>query len=107
MTKALEDRAVTGISVIVKGGANVAQPKTFVTPNGVITRVSQEDYEFLMADAKFQNFMAKGFMSIIGDDQDLETAARDMVKKDKSAPKTPGDYGSTGGNISVGAAKAA
>ena len=88
-------------SVTIKGGANVAQPKTFITPNGVLTRITQDDFDFLMKDEKFIDFMAKGFMSIISDDADVEQAARDMVKKDRSAPRTAADYGDAG-KISVG-----
>lgn len=93
--------------IVVKGGANVSQPKTFVTPNAVLTNITQDDFDFLMKDQHFINFMSNGFMSVISDDQDVERVAKDMVKKDKSAPKTPDDYAGGGANIILGAAKAA
>lgn len=101
--------------VVILGGANVARPKTLITPVGVVTRISGEDLEFLMADPKFQKQIAGGFMSVINDDRDMENVAHDMVKGDKSAPKTSADdfvkppmlrEGDTG-KITVGAKEAA
>jgi hypothetical protein len=81
--------------VNILGGANVAQGghnKGLWTPKGVATPVSDADLEFLNADAKFQEMVRKGFMSIGFDERDADKAAGDMCAKDKSAPKTPADF---------------
>jgi hypothetical protein len=93
--------------VVIKGGANVAQKKTFITPQGVVTRVSSEDLEFLLSNSDFLRVQANGFMSVINDDRDMDRAAKDMTPKDKSAPKVAADYALgadlTDGKIRVGA----
>lgn len=78
-------------SVRIEGGANCPN-KFMVTPNGVLTRVSDDDLAFLMSNAKFQEVMKAGFMSVIADDRDMEKAVRDMAKKDGCAPKVESDF---------------
>ncbi len=86
--------------VNILGGANVAHgggQKGLWTPRGVATPVSSEDMEFLKNDAQFNKMVRKGFLSVVFVESDAELAAADMVPKDKSAPKTPGDFAGTSG----------
>lgn len=79
--------------VNIMGGANLP-PKTLVTPKGVLTPVSAEDLEFLVASVEFQRQQKAGYMTIIRgkSEDDLEAAVSGMQAKDGCAPKTPKDF---------------
>ncbi len=77
--------------ITVKGGSNVAD-KRLVTPNGVITPVSEADYEILKNNREFQNHVDRGYVKINRLKTDPEKIARDLEEKDKSAPITPDFY---------------
>jgi hypothetical protein len=79
-------------NVVIKGGANVPDIKTLVTPRGIATEVTDDQLAFLMGHKKFQSMVQSGFMTIASDKADMNAALRDMAPKDKSAPKTVDDY---------------
>ena len=89
--------------VMIQGGANLADKKTLQTPRGVPTEVSQDDLGFLLKDPNFLKFMRAGYLTVISDDRDVDRAVRDMMAKDKSAPKTTADYT---GDVNTGKAAA-
>lgn len=75
------------------GGANLP-PKTLVTPAGVVTPVSAEDLDFLVANREFQRLQREGFVTIMRgkSEDDLTAAISGMTPKDRSAPATPRDF---------------
>ena len=81
----------TKIAIVINGGHGVAN-KHFVTPRGVVTKVSDEDMEILLADQGFQRHMKAGFLSYEKKEVAPEKKAESMAQKDGSAPLTPADF---------------
>lgn len=77
------------ISVLISGGANVINKKTFVTPKGAVTEVSDEELAFLMQDPTFQLHMENGFISVEKRNADVDKVVKSMVGRDGSAQLTP------------------
>ena len=79
--------------VLIKGGANVAN-KNLVTPDGVLTEVSDEDYEALQTVYVFQQHVKGGLIKVISSskEKEQEKAKKDMSEGDGSAPLTPKSY---------------
>jgi hypothetical protein len=76
-------------SVVIAGGANLADKK-LVTPRGVATKVSDEDFEHLKKNEQFQAHVKNGFITYRDDKVDPEVAvAAGMKQQDTSAPYTP------------------
>lgn len=84
------DIAVEGRSVLVKGGSNVAN-KHLLTPLGVQTEVSDEDYAFLQEEPTFRLHVQNGFITVRQKKADAEAVAADMATRDGSAPLTDAD----------------
>lgn len=75
-------------SVIIAGGANAAN-KHFITPEGVMTEVTQDELEnVLMKDPMFKVHMDGGFIKVI---RSKSMNVKDMESKDASAPVTDAD----------------
>lgn len=89
-------------SVTINGGHGVAT-KALVTPRGVVTEVTEEELEFLLADPAFQRHMKAGFMTYDRTKVDPEKRAAEMAKGDNAAPLTPEDFkeGSTTGESRI------
>lgn len=83
------DRPVKVKEILIKGKANVIDPRTLTTPTGVVTEVSDEDLELLKKSAAFQRHVARGFMRVMNDSE-LNTS--DMQKRDNSAQLLDSDY---------------
>lgn len=81
-------------SILIKGGAHVADKKTLVTPNGVPTEVSKEDLEILKENYAFKKFLERGFMKIMesGSKFKAQDESEKMTEKDASAQITKEDY---------------
>ena len=78
--------------VRIEGGSNVAN-KHFVTPRGVVTKITEEDYLHLQENSQFKRHEKNGFITVRNDNVDPEVAvAKGMNQKDDSAPVTPNDY---------------
>lgn len=78
--------------VTIRGGANLAtQTGRLVTPKGMVTRVTDEELDFLMHSEAFLRHKERGFMHVDKSDIDPDKVARDkgMNPKDGSAPITP------------------
>jgi hypothetical protein len=86
--------SIAGREVTIKGGANVADRRTILTPRGIGTQVSEEDYEFLKTDPTFIMHEKNGFITVdaVADIRDADLAAAGMAGRDDSAPDTPNDY---------------
>lgn len=77
--------------ILVKGGHGVAS-KHFITPQGVVTHLTDADAELLATHPVFQLHAKNGFVVIDSKKTDTENVAALMQGRDKSAPITPQDY---------------
>lgn len=78
-------------SVTVKGGANIAS-KNLITPKGVLTIVSEEELALLNENAQFNRHKERGYIVIEKREEKAEKVAKNMKKKDESAPLTHSDF---------------
>lgn len=80
--------------ILIKGGANVSDKKTLLTPNGVATEVSDSDLELLKSNLAFKAHLERGFIKIIetSDKYKAQETAEKMDQKDASAQRTAADY---------------
>jgi len=83
------DRPVKVKEILIKGKANVIDPRTLTTPTGVVTEVSDADLELLKKSSAFQRHVARGFMRVMTDSE-LNTG--DMQKRDNSAQLVDAEY---------------
>lgn len=77
--------------VTIKGGTGLAN-KHLITPEGVVTHVSDEDADFLEKHEAFNRHRDKGFMILRRDKVRAEKVAAEMNPRDDSRPRTPDDY---------------
>lgn len=78
-----------GRSVLIAGKANVAN-KQLVTPKGMATAISEDEFHLLQQNIVFKAHSKNGFVSASHDKQDAETfAARNLAPADKAAQDTP------------------
>lgn len=78
--------------VFVAGGANVANRK-LVTPQGVVTKVSEDDLAVLEANEVFQLHKANGFITVSkSKPSDPDAAAASQEQRDAAAPLVAGDF---------------
>lgn len=82
------DMKVKDASVFVKGGAGVANDR-IVTPLGVMTEVTDDEYALLQKNKDFQLHVKNGFIRVEKKAADVEKVVADMNRQDASAPKTP------------------
>lgn len=84
-------------SVLIKGGANVAQ-KRFIaddgtnTPAGVRTEVTEAELELLLANEGFVGHMDRGFIEVTTGKEKISEIVADMTEADASAQFTDEDY---------------
>lgn len=80
-----------GTGVLIKGGAGVVDAR-LITPQGVMTSVSDEDLAYLRENELFQLHETNGYLTVRGDAVDPEVAvAADMESRDVSAQIVPED----------------
>lgn len=79
--------------VLVKGGAGVASRGKGdpVTPEGVITHISDDDARFLAEHKMFREHQEKGFVKIVNVAKDPDTVAQSMEKDAGSRPRNQKD----------------
>lgn len=82
-------------SVLIKGGANVIDGRTLLTPNGVETAISDEDFELLKEKCEvFRKHLEGGYLKVVkSKTKDMDKAVSDMKEQDKSAQLKPADLG--------------
>lgn len=85
------DVLVVDKEVFVKGGSNLPD-KRLITPYGVMTEVSEEDYALLEANEVFKLHKANGFITVRDKPADAEKVATDMETRDQSAPLVDADF---------------
>jgi len=78
--------------VLIQGGANVANRKTLVTPNGVVTKVSAEDYAWLQDNKMFKFHEKAGYLRVVLVKPDTDEVIKDMVDRSDDSPIKPEDY---------------
>ena len=79
-------------SISVQGGAGVANKRTLVTPQGVVTSISEKQAEQLAANPVFKIHAENGMIAILDKDPvDADKAAKGL-DPDASAQLTPEDY---------------
>lgn len=81
-------------SIIILGKANVAD-KHFITKDGAVTKVSNEELALLKEHPVFKMHEANGFIKVCATESRAENV-EELAKKDASAPKTPNDYKAQG-----------
>lgn len=81
--------------IVIDGGANVMNKKLLVTPNGVVTKVSDEELELLEQHPLFKMHKANGYVRVSKSNpqEDIEKVdTGNMEKKDASAQRVNSDY---------------
>jgi len=76
--------------VFIEGGAHVAN-KNLITPQGVVTTVTDEDAEWLALHPIFQIHKENGYVTIENAKGDIDKVVADLNGNDPSAPLTPND----------------
>lgn len=74
-------------TVIIYGKANIVT-KHLITPKGMMTKISGEQYEVVKNNPVFQRHVKNGFLVVEKIKADPEKVAHDMTEKDKSAQPT-------------------
>lgn len=78
--------------ILVAGGANVAD-KRLITPRGVVTRISAEDFDLLKTSPAFMQHFEAGYITTsTAEVRDPDRAAEGQTAKDGGAPLTPDDF---------------
>lgn len=86
------DMPVKTGKITINGGAGIAN-KNLITPNGVVTEVTDEELEILNAHNLFVQFKTNGYITVEKKKVDVEKVVADMSDKaDPSSPITPADY---------------
>lgn len=85
------DLPVATRSVTIRGGSNLPN-KHLVTPIGIPTEVSDEDYSWLQDDEVFKLHMKNGFITVRETPAAAEKVAADMETRDQSAPLVAADF---------------
>lgn len=74
--------------VLIKGGAGIANSH-LVTPDGVVTEITDEQLAYLRQDPCFLHHEKHGFIKVSAAKVDVEKVVADMERRDQSAPVVP------------------
>lgn len=77
--------------LLIQGGSNIAL-RNKPTALGVLTVISDDDYEWLKNDKAFQRHVDRKFMRVMDSKVDPEVAAGKMALRDQSAQARPEDF---------------
>jgi len=83
-------RVVKRIEIL--GGHGMKNPKGIDTPQGVVTKVSDEDLALLEKMVGFRDQVNAGYLIVDNKKMDPSKKAASMNPKDGSAPMTPKDF---------------
>lgn len=81
--------------IVIEGGANVMNKKLLATPNGVVTKITDEEYEILKNHPLFQLHEKNGFIKVSKSNPQedvMKVKVDDMQSKDASAQRVDSDY---------------
>ncbi len=77
----------------VNGQANVMNHKNFVTPRGVVTELSDEEFAVLKEIPAFKRHKEEGYITVSTKKEEPEKVAhKDMTARDTSSQLEPGDF---------------
>lgn len=82
-------------SVLIYGGANLPS-HIFDTPKGVVTPITDEEFDQLNKSPGFQFHVDGGHLTVEDRPYEIESVVKDMESKDASAPIVPKDYEDAG-----------
>lgn len=77
--------------VLIEGGAGVAN-KNFITPLGVMTHITDEQYKALQQNKSFMKHFENGFITVEDKPYEMEKVTGDMSHRDGSAPLREEDF---------------
>lgn len=77
--------------ITINGGADVIDVKTLVTPEGVVTAVSDSDFVKLQDNPIFNRHLERGVIKVSTNERIAQKTPQSMTK-DNSAQMTPRDY---------------
>lgn len=89
-------KGANGINVVtetitINGGADVIDKRTLITPDGVVTSVTDEQLEKLKSHPLFKIHLQNGGVTIKDTEKSANKAGEEL-EKDKSSQITPEDY---------------
>lgn len=86
--------------ITINGGANVAD-KHFLTKDGILTEISDDNLELLQTHPVFQTHLKNGFVKIMksNSEKDVRKGKKDMSPKDNGAPLTPESFEKEGKKV--------
>ena len=89
--KGNNDMAVVDRQIVINGGAGISD-KFLRTPNGVVTNVTDEEFELLKTNKAFVRHAERGYIKVDEKLHDVDNVAADMETRDASAPLVDGDF---------------
>lgn len=90
--------AVIKHSILVAGKVGVAT-KNLVTPRGMMTKVSDEDFAMLKKNEVFKMHEANGYITYEKKQAEVDKVVVNMKARDVSAPITPEFYEKTSDDV--------
>jgi hypothetical protein len=78
-------------SILIQGGTNVAD-KNFVTPRGVVTKVTADQVKELQQNKLFQTHVKNGYITIEDKEVEKDKVAADLTQRSPDAPLVPEDF---------------
>ena len=78
-------------TITINGGADVINKKTLETPHGIVTSLSDEDFDLLKSNAVFQEHLKNGCLNFYNNYKAADNAEKTLTK-DNSKQLTPEDY---------------
>ena len=77
--------AIKGAVIVVKGKANITT-KNLITPEGILTSVTEDELAILKTIKDFNSAVSAGYLKVIGREAPIAKVVRDMKDRDESAP---------------------
>lgn len=77
--------------ITIKGGADVADKMTLVTPEGIVTPISDDEFDKLQDSPVFRRHVERGMIKVSANERNAEKSSPELTK-DASAQLTPKDY---------------
>lgn len=78
-------------TISIKGGSDVVDKKTLITPMGVVTELSKDDFDLLKTHPVFKTHLENGYITIKDNEKAAEKAG-EKLEIDKSSQITEEDY---------------
>lgn len=91
------------MSVLIKGTIGAGVSQGISTPKGTVTRVTDEELEFLQLNDTFLEFFNRGHFTILKNDS--EPAPKTIEEAIKDMPEDDGEAGSENGESLAGSAQ--